>query len=502
MDAAPVITRAQILALVPPDLADALAALRREGGQALYLSGGSLRDLRLGREPHDIDLTVPGGGMAFARELAERLGGAFVPLDEREDVGRAVVRGLTVDVAAFREGAASIEADLRLRDFTVNALAADLGVLLAGREATPIIDPCGGLTDLEARVIRLCHDAAFVADPLRMLRAYRLAAALDAALAPETGAAVRRDAALVARAAVERQAAELNALMLTPRAHAAVAAMRADGLLFRVLPELAQGEGLAQPPAFHHLDVMDHNLEALRQAELLVARPERGFPEPEPELLDWLADADNRLALKWAALLHDVGKPAARMVRADGRVAFHQHEEAGRRMALDWARRMRWSNRLAERVGLLVASHMRPFSLLNAAAAGQLTPRACIRLARRMGADLPGLFLVTQSDVMAGLGTERPPDLESRVAGLWRLLARVQRERVAPVQNGPPLITGRDLIRELGLPAGPLFKKILSAVELARMEGSVASREEALALARKSAAGAETSAAKDGTVGR
>ena len=159
-------------------------------------------------------------------------------------------------------------------------------------------------------------------------------------------------------------------------------------------------------------------------------------------------------------------------------------------MALDWARRMRWSNRQAERVGLLVASHMRPFSLLNAAAAGRLTPRACIRLARRMGADLPGLFLVSQADVMAGLGTERPPDLESRVAGLWRLLARVQRERVAPVQNGPPLITGHDLIRELGLPTGPLFKRILSAVELARMEGSVASREEALALARKIAAGA------------
>lgn len=485
--AVPVISRAQALALVPPDLAGALEDLRRESGRSLYLSGGSLRDLLLGRKPHDIDLTVDSGGMAFARDLAARLRGAFVPLDEREDVGRVVALGLGVDVAAFRDGATSIEADLRLRDFTLNALAADLGALLAGREETPLIDPCGGLADLEARAIRLCHDAAFADDPLRMLRAWRLAAVLNAVISPETEAAVRRDATLVARAAVERQAAELNALMLTPRAHAALMGMRASGLLFAVLPELRHGEGVAQPAAFHHLDVLDHNLEALRQAEWLVADPALGFPAPELALLDWLADAENRLALKWAALLHDVGKPATRTEREDGRVTFYQHEREGQNLTRSLAARLRWSKRLTERVGLLVASHMRPFQLLNVWRSGELTLKACIRLAKRMGDDLPGLFLVSQADAMAGLGTERPPELESELAGLWRRVERVRRERMAPVASGPPLVNGRDLIRELSLSPGPQFKKILAALELAHMAGEITNREEALEAARKMA---------------
>ena len=130
---------------------------------------------------------------------------------------------------------------------------------------------------------------------------------------------------------------------------------------------------------------------------------------------------------------------------------------------------------------------MRPFQLLNVWRSGELTLKACIRLAKRMGDDLPGLFLVSQADAMAGLGTERPPELESELAGLWRRVERVRRERMAPLASGPPLVNGRDLIRELSLSPGPQFKKILAALELAHMAGEITNREEALEAARKMA---------------
>ena len=491
-----ILSRSRVLALLPPWLRSRLAAMSQDYGGELYLSGGSLRDLLWGREPHDIDLTVARQGAACARWLAGECGGAFICLDADEDVARVVCCGLTVDIAAFREGAATIEEDLRLRDFTINALALPLKALLAedgsGQEALTCLDPAGGLADISAGLIRMTHAGAFKSDPLRMLRAYRLAASLGCSVDAATSDTIRREHKLIARSAAERVAAELNGIMLAPEAHAAISAMAANGLLFAVIPELAAGAGLAQPKS-HHLDVLGHSLEALRQAELLIASPESGFPDCSPAMRAYLAQAGNILVLKWAALLHDLGKPAtwAQGDGPDGRITFYQHERAGMELVKALADRLRWSVRQRERVSLLVSQHMRPFHLLNVARQGELSLKACIRLAQALGDELMGLLVLAQADALAGKGEQRPQDMENEVAGLALRLEEVQRERVLPVQSGPPLIGGRDLITELGLVPGPLFKTILAQVELERMEGAIKSRDEALALARSMAAQGE-----------
>ncbi len=466
----------------------ALAALCQ--GRQLYLSGGSLRDLFLGRRPHDIDLTVSHGAESFARALAERLRGTCIPLDAEEDVARVVCRSLVVDLAAFRQGAGSIEKDLRLRDFTINALALPLEVFSGdGRESGEAVlaclDPTGGLEDLRRRLIRMTHAAAFASDPLRMLRACRLAATLDCTISGPTNEAIARERRSIVRSSAERVAAELDAIMLSPRAHAAMQGMAANGLLFEVLPELAMGAGVEQPKS-HHLDVLAHNLEALFQAEALIARPEQGLPGCGELLRPYLAEADNVLVLKWAALLHDVGKPCTQDLGAGpgGRITFHQHDRVGAELVAALARRLRWSGRQSQRVSRLVSQHMRPFHLLNVARRGELSLKACIRLVQAAADELPGLLLLAQADALAGRGEERPAELENEVVQLARRLQRVRRERVLPVQTRPPLLHGGDLIDELGLAPGPIFKTILAAVELARMEGTVVTRAEALGLAR------------------
>lgn len=476
--------------LLPPWLLRALADLQASGGQRLYLSGGSLRDLFLGHRPHDIDLTLPEGAGDLARALAERLQGTCIVLDSTEDVARVVCRGLVMDLAAFRQGATTIEDDLRLRDFTINALALPLEPFFeTGREnggaAPACLDPTGGLEDLRRGLIRMTHAAAFTEDPLRMLRAHRLAATLGYTLDGPTAAAIARNRRGIARSAAERIAAELDAIMASPRAHAAIQDMAASGLLFEVLPELAAGAGVEQPRS-HHLDVLGHSLEALFQIEALIARPEGGLPGCGELVHPYLARQENVLVVKWAALLHDVGKPATRSlgVGPDSRITFHQHERVGVGLVETLGRRLRWRSRQAQRIGRLVGQHMRPFHLLNVARRGELSLRACIRLVQAAGEELPGLLLLALADALAGQGEERPADMEGAVGDLALRLQQVHRERVLPVQTEPPLLRGGDLIDELGLVPGPLFKTILEAVALARMAGEVSTRAEALALAR------------------
>ena len=482
------VTRSAILELIPTPLQAALDALLHERGTALFLVGGTVRDLLLGRRPKDLDLCLPSQATRFARELARRFGGTCVCLDAEEDVARVVLPdGFALDFAAFREKTVAIEEDLPLRDFTINALALDLGAVLTGREPL-LLDPCGGAADIKSRLIRLTHDHAFVVDPLRMVRAYRLAATLDCSLDATTRQAVRCDFRLIVRSAGERIALELDAIMASSAAHEVFQQMRADDLLFALIPELALGKDVTQPKDFHHLDVLDHNLESLKQAEWLAARPEALFPDCAAPLCAWLAVPENLILLKWAALLHDVGKPAMRREGPDGRISFHQHDQTGAQLVRELALRLRWSTRRTERVCRLVTLHMRPYHLLGVP---ELTLRACIRVVQAADEDLPGLALVNMADTLAGKGELRPPDLEGQVARLATRLFQVQAERVTPVRSAPPLLTGKDLIA-LGLSPGPLFKKILAAVELARMEGGIATQQEALALAKNVAAQAKS----------
>lgn len=485
----------QLERVLPPWLRCALADLVRQLGGEVYLAGGVVRDLLLGVRPADIDVTVPVAAKNWARELAVAIAGTCIVLGREEGAARVVRGEWIIDISSFREGACTIADDLTRRDLTVNALAVRIDPLLTGGPAAeltiPILDPTGGLTDLADKRIRAAAADSFVADPLRLLRVFRFAATLDFTIDSQTLDMVGRQRRLLSAAAPERVAHELNLIMATVDSHAAWAALAATGLLEEIFPELTAGAGVAQPKS-HHLDVLGHSLEALRQMERILNDPAAFFPGCPGTLTAYPENERNRLRLKWAALLHDLGKPVTCAVDADrgGRITFYNHDRTGAELFRTIARRLRWSNEDTDHVSRLIAGHMRPFHLANVARDRALTLRAAIRMIKKAEVELPGLFLLAMADALAGQGVERIEGMEEELIDLYQHLEEVRTTHVEPVCSAPPLLTGRDLIEVLHLCPGPLFKKILAAVEEGRMEGTVHDYEGALQLAASYAAGA------------
>lgn len=464
----------------PPAIGYALRRLDAEVG-GIYLSGGTVRDRLLGRDAGDLDLTVARGAAGCCRTLIGLLGGgAYVDLGRTgEDVARVVWRGLTVDFAGFRGRAETIVEDLCRRDYTVNAMAVPLDSLTAGGEAV-LIDPLHGGNDLRQGLLRACP-GAYDDDPLRMLRGFRFMAILDFALDAASLAEIGRCADLITRSAAERVNYELGLIMDSPRACPTFRAMDAAGLLRHIVPELYAGVGVEQPE-FHHLDVFHHCFAAFEQMEAIIARPGRYYPQAAGRLDAYLAAVPSRRCLKWAALCHDIGKPAARAAASEnGRITFYNHDEVGRRIFRLFAERLKWSKEERERTGQLIAMHMHPFHLCNVRRCEPLSKRAVLKLSQRAGADLDGLFLLAMADSLASRGDKKPPQMEAELVELFDQVLQIIAEDIKPVTVGPPLLTGDDLITELGLAPGPIFRTILRELEALRVEGRITAREEAIA---------------------
>ncbi|OGO51013.1 MAG: hypothetical protein A2148_02470, partial [Chloroflexi bacterium RBG_16_68_14] len=344
-----------------------------------YLVGGSLRDALLGRPLADLDLAVSGDAPAYARALADRLDGHFVLLDARRGMARVVLDEGPVRIIDVAPLHGDIDADLAQRDFTIDALGAPIDALAGGGPVT-LIDPHGGLRDLERGTVRLVSERALVEDPLRLLRAVRLAIQLDFRLAPETADALRREAGRIGRAAAERQRDELARCLATPRAGQALRLMDQLGLLEHLFPEVTAGRGVTQPKE-HYWDVFDHAIETVAALDFMLAEEEpRGQREArlwralwealtvEPGLREHLAEemseGRSRAALlKLAALLHDVAKPETRAPDATGRIRFFGHAERGAETARRVLRRLRFSRREVELVATMVEEHLRPGQL-------------------------------------------------------------------------------------------------------------------------------------------
>ncbi len=485
-----------VLAPLPEKLLHALAAVSGRRRLPLYFSGGVVRDWLLGLVPADVDITIATGALAFARELAATLGAAFVPLSPEEGVARVVWGEFCLDISQFREGTASIEADLGRRDFSVNAMA--VGFDSARRSLANgglVIDPLGGLADLADGVIRLAHPKAFAADPLRMLRAYRFRAAFAWLIEPLTQAAIVRQATLISRVSGERIAVELDKILACGQCYPTIQEMVSSGLLFQLFPELAHGVGLLQPSS-HHLDVFSHSLETLRQIERVIHEPSAFFPaqggtDQDPswghDISVYLLSAPRQtVRLKYAALFHDLGKTTT-CAEKKGRITFYNHDEAGVALLEDIAGRLHWSNEDTRRIRQLVKQHMWPFHLHNAKRQTGITPRAILKLVKAAGEDLIGLFLLVMADSLAGQGTGKPEGMEEGVAALFAEVYQTYQVRLKPIMD-KPLLTGHDLIQTLHLTPGPVFKQILDALLEERAVEPGMTKDRALAWAKDYAA--------------
>jgi poly(A) polymerase len=468
------------LAEYPQIIREALGELVTHYGEA-YVTGGAVRDWLCSVLAGDLDITVAGDGVAAARYFAEKTGGAFVMLDEKEGVARIVAKDLTVDISSFREGTLEIVADLCRRDFSINAMA--VAIDRAGTLAEPynLIDPLGGVSDLKQEMIKAPSEDVFENDPLRMLRAYRFAALLDFRLDRLTGEWIREKSRLISRPAPERICHELDQIIASPLAAATFKELYEAGLLAEIFPEIILGKGLDQP-ASHHLDVFEHNMAAFKAIEEIIVAPGEYFPEHSDHFLEYLSLSGRPLRLKWATLFHDLGKPETHRIKDDGRATFYNHDRAGAEMSISIGRRLRWSRERLKAVSGLIGLHMYPFHLCNAEKKTGISPRACLRLVKSAGEDLQGLFLLAMADSLASRGPLRPPDMEKELAALYVKVYRVYSESIKPVLAAP-LLTGNDLI-DIGLRPGPLFGLILDELEQAQVAGEVTDRQQALDLAK------------------
>ncbi len=478
-----------------------LASLPSEGSTKAYVVGGFVRDWLLGRTGHDVDLAVAGDPLRLARALAGRAGGAVVPLDPERGTYRVVLRhpdGPVRIVDLTRLRAESVDADLAMRDFTINAIAID-----PVAELPHFIDPTGGVDDLSRGRIRAAGSAAFTDDPARLLRAVRFTVQLGFHLDDETERMARATAPLLAQVAPERQRDEVALILACDNSAEGVRLMDALGLLTIVLPDLEMLRGVEQPQE-HYYDVLEHSLHTLAMLDLVLQRTP---PKESAEALLWhtvwgrlaavpgfrerlntqLGEGRARfVSLKLAGLLHDVSKPETKTVDPrDGRTHFYGHPEQGAARAAALSRGLRFSGREVQYISLLVDEHLRPGML---AAPGEVpTRRALFRFFRDLGDASGDLMLLNLADHAAARGPRLTLDEWTGhvdYAG-WVLRMLYEDDQVARL---PRLITGDDLMRELALPPGPVVGTLLEAVREAQAAGDVNDRDSALAYARRTLA--------------
>ncbi|MFH1091938.1 MAG: HD domain-containing protein [Pseudomonadota bacterium] len=459
----------------------AVAAVLKNASGPVYLVGGCLRDLLLGREVNDFDLAVWGDLEETAARTASSLGVRAVPLGRAPAiVFRLIHQGLIVDVSPLEEP--DILADLLRRDLTINALALEL---TSETDRAWIIDPVQGLKDLEEKRARFVSEQNLIKDPLRLLRLFRFAATLELSLAPDSLALVGKHALLINQTPGERIREELLKLLSVPGSHPLVTAMLEHGLLEALIPELTPLRGCGQNH-YHHLDVLDHTLLALKRLEEIMAAPEEYLPRYAPELRRYLSQGHCPAWLKMALLWHDLGKPETRKVEDGGRTTFHRHEQLSEKLAGRLAARFRMSAAETALIRRLVRHHMRPFLLREARAGGHLTRRGVYRFGRDVGDDLWGLVVLSLADAAAAQGPaqEAQGGLEGLAVFFDHLLEELLAQKAKLIKM-PRLLSGRDILNELGLEPSPEVGRILAAIEEAQALGRVATRKEALILARR-----------------
>jgi poly(A) polymerase len=479
-----------------PALPPFLQAVAGQTQGDVWVVGGFLRDLLLKRQPYDLDLAVSGSARQTAEALARAFEGHPFALDDERGTFRVALPEAatfrTIDVSSLRGGA--IEADLAERDFSVDAMASHL----RPDELGTLIDPLGGYDDTRNANVRMVSERSLRDDPLRLLRAVRLAVELDFEVEAETASAIGSQAASVLGAAPERQRDELLRILASPRAASGMRLMDSLGLLEALLPELTRARGVVQPERHHHYDVFDHCIETLAVADWLLSVP---APVTEPaesmyeafwETLDWYPMRDylaattggqSRLVLaKLAALLHDIAKPETKSIDETGRVRFLGHSEAGAQVGRDICRRFRMGNREAAFVGLLIEEHLRPGQLSQ----GRSLPsdRAVFRFFRDLDEAAPACLVLTLADAAAALG----PRLQlsrwrGHVAYISHLLERAGAQRQGV--GGRHFISGATLMQALDLSPGPDIGRLLAALDEAAASGELSTEEEAVELARQ-----------------
>ncbi len=438
--------------------------------KGVYIVGGCLRDCLLGRIPRDMDIAVLGDPRNVARELAKKLNSRVIALGKQtHPMYRVVTQNRIFDISPLQGN--SIEEDLAHRDFTVNALAYET-------MSAKVIDIAHGLQDIEDKQIRQVSKTCFEKDPLRLLRAYRIAAQLGFQVENKTLQTIRKQAHLISKTAAERIRSELFGILEASGTHEWLQKLAHSGLLFYILPEMAGMKGCLQN-RHHAFDVFDHTIQTVHQMEELTNL------DPDPDAkhrpLTEPMDVHRQTRLKLAALLHDIGKPLNRKLADDGHIGFTGHASTGARLVAAIGERLKFSRKETEYAAKMVQYHLRPLFLFKDNNKGMLTRRGITRFFIKTHPVTADVLLLSLADMRA-----KQSAAHARNSEFERFVMQLaQRYDIdfRPTLETPALISGHDLIHHLNLTPSPLFKQVLALTREYQLAGQITTREVALRFA-------------------
>ena len=442
-----------------------------------WLVGGAVRDDLLGRETPDLDLAVDGDARGLARELGRVAGGHAFQLSDTFGAWRVRSHEQDWQVDLTPLLGETLEQDLRRRDLTINAIARELDA-----PDGDLIDPLGGVGDIQARRLRSTGPEAFSDDPLRVMRLARMAAELGFTADVETMRLATASAPALIEVAQERVFAELRLIVASEQAAEGIEFASQLGATAAVLPELDALRGLEQSD-YHHLDVYDHTLATLRSAIELERDPAETFGESGSELAAVMAQPLANEMTRWQALrmgtlLHDIAKSRTQAVTESGRVTFFEHDRLGAELTAEILGRLRASERLTNHVAALARDHLRLGFLVHER---PLTRRAVYRYLAACTPVEVDVTVLSVADRLATLGRN-----SDRAVALHLDLSReILADALAWERRRPrPPIAGDRLACAIGIEPGPQLGRVLAELTEAAYAGEIESEDALLAHAR------------------
>lgn len=439
-----------------------LGATADELGYECYVVGGYVRDLFLERPSKDIDVVVVGSGLEMAKAYGKALGrGASVSLFK--NFGTAQVRkgSLEVEFVGARKESyhresrnpivedGTLEDDQNRRDFTINAMAICLNKDRFGE----LVDPFDGIYDLEDGIIRtpLDPDITFSDDPLRMMRCIRFATQLNFIIEDETFASLEKNRERIGIISKERIAEELNKIIMAPIPSKGFIDLDRCGLLQLIFPELAALQGVETVAGRGHKDVFLHTL----------------------SVLDNVASKSDNLWLRWAALLHDIGKPHTKKWDAGHGWTFYNHNYIGARMVPDIFRRMKLpSNEKMKYVQKMVDMHMRPINIVD----DEVTDSAVRRLLFDAGDDIEDLMMLSESDITSRNEAKKQRLLDNYKVVREKLHDLEERDRI---RNFQPPVDGHEIMEIFGLEPTSIVGELKAKIKDAILDGIIPNEHDA-----------------------